>query len=76
MKVGDSFITFPDPGDNSGHGGFKGKHWIFIKTQENVEEAGRGLKYAKDNPHGKACNTSHGDTEDNFPLSMLVIQVE
>lgn len=23
LKVGDSFITFPDPGDNSGHGGFK-----------------------------------------------------
>ena len=32
LKVGDWFIFMPSPGDDSGHGGFKGAHHIFIKT--------------------------------------------
>ncbi|KKR45840.1 MAG: hypothetical protein UU22_C0023G0004 [Parcubacteria group bacterium GW2011_GWA2_40_8] len=31
LKIGDTFIAFPLPGDNSGHGGYKGAHWIFMK---------------------------------------------
>jgi len=31
LKEGDKFIGFPLEGDNDGHGGFKGTHWIFEK---------------------------------------------
>jgi len=34
LKIGDEFIDFPLPGDNAGHGGFRGGFWIFIKTEE------------------------------------------
>jgi len=34
LKVGDKFIAFPLPGDDSGHGGFKGTHHIFMKICE------------------------------------------
>ena len=76
LKIGEAFIVFPTPGDNSGHGGFKTKHWIFTKTQENVEKTERGLEYSKENPHGKAYNINHGNAEDDFPHSMLVILIE
>lgn len=33
LKIGDRFIAFPLPGDNSGHGGYKGAHWIFMKIE-------------------------------------------
>jgi len=32
LSVGDKFIVFPEPGDNEGHGGYKGTHWIFQKV--------------------------------------------
>lgn len=31
LSKGDMFIVFPIPGDNQGHGGFKGTHRIFRK---------------------------------------------
>ncbi len=34
LKVGERFICMPVPGDNHGHGGFRGVHWIFIKINE------------------------------------------
>jgi len=34
LKPGEKFISLPIPGDNSGHGGFRGTSWIFIKTEE------------------------------------------
>ena len=35
LKVGDPFIAFPVPGDNSGHGGYLRGHRLFTKT-ENI----------------------------------------
>jgi len=32
LSIGDKFIVFPEPGDNKGHGGYKGTHWIFQKV--------------------------------------------
>ncbi|MEI6672920.1 MAG: hypothetical protein WCL02_06430 [bacterium] len=32
VKEGKTFISFPLPGDNSGHGGFKRAHYLFRKT--------------------------------------------
>ncbi|MDA2935972.1 hypothetical protein MYX06_02035 [Patescibacteria group bacterium AH-259-L05] len=33
LKVGDKFIAMPLPGDDSGHGGFKGEFPIFKKIE-------------------------------------------
>jgi len=33
LKVGEAFIFFPDDGDDSGHGGFKGGGRIFTKIE-------------------------------------------
>lgn len=32
IRIKSYFIAFPDDGDDSGHGGFRGKHNVFIKT--------------------------------------------
>ncbi len=32
LEDGALFISMPLPGDNSGHGGFRGPHFIFMKT--------------------------------------------
>ena len=34
LNAGDEFIGMPVPGDNEGHGGFKGVHYIFVKIEE------------------------------------------
>jgi hypothetical protein len=34
LKEGDKFIGFPLPGDNSGYGGYKGTHYIYVKTTD------------------------------------------
>lgn len=34
LKVGERFISMPLPGDNSGHGGFRGSSWLFKKTDD------------------------------------------
>jgi len=36
LKVGDRFIAFPLPGDNKGHGGYKGIHYICQKKQKLI----------------------------------------
>jgi len=33
LNEDDKFISFPMPGDNSGHGGFLGSHWLFKKMK-------------------------------------------
>ncbi len=33
LDIGDTFILFPMPGDNSGHGGYKGGSWVFEKIK-------------------------------------------
>lgn len=34
LKVGDKYIAFPRPGDNHGHGGYLGNHFVFEKTDK------------------------------------------
>jgi len=40
LEVNDKFIAFPTPGDDDGHGGYKGVHFIFRKVSdyESVKE--------------------------------------
>ncbi len=74
LATGQQFICLPQPGDNHGHGGLKGAHWLFTKTEESVL-APEGSPYHKDFPHGRAMNNKRQVASD-FPLSMPVILVE
>jgi hypothetical protein len=38
LNVGEKFLVFPIPGDNSGHGGFLGAYWIFKKIKPSQEK--------------------------------------
>jgi hypothetical protein len=73
LKVDQKFISLPEPGDNSGHGGLKGAHYIFIKTRQRVTETESGLPYSTS--HGKAANIQRGISND-FPDSMFVILIK
>lgn len=42
LQVGDHFIGFPLPGDNSGHGGYLKGHRLFVKTDREHARDGRG----------------------------------
>ena len=75
LKVGDRFICMPCPGDNHGHGGFRGKHNLFVKTSLHITQTESGLTYAGSQPQGRAVNIARGISSD-FPYAMLVIQVE
>lgn len=35
LKIGDTFISFPSDGDDSGHGGFRKGAWLMRKTAED-----------------------------------------
>jgi hypothetical protein len=43
LAVGDHFIGFPLPGDNSGHGGYLGAHRLFVKIDDGHGNDGRGV---------------------------------
>ena len=73
LKVNQCFIFLPKPGDNHGHGGFKGSSYIFKKTQKTVAKTETGIPYFI--PHGQALNIRRNITSD-FPKSMLVLVVE
>ena len=66
LKIGDKFIAFPIPGDNHGHGGFLGRHKIFIKTRKTKGAPGG---------YNNAVMLSSGMLA-GMPESMFVIQVE
>lgn len=72
LEVGQRFIALPSPGDNSGHGGFKGVHCIYMKTRQRVVEAAPGLPYGV--PTGRAEEGDLGIWIE-FPDSMPVIIV-
>lgn len=72
LDVGQKFIGMPLPGDDHGHGGFRGAEYVFVKTDGDIAEAGHGLPYAI--PHGRAKNISRNISSD-FPHSMYVIRV-
>jgi hypothetical protein len=73
LEVGEQFISLPQPGDNQGHGGFKGSHHLFTKIRMRVTKTDSGITYAI--PHGRAVNTKHKSQSD-FPHSMPVLRVE
>jgi hypothetical protein len=77
LELGDKFICFPAPGDNDGHGGFRGVHHIYTKTHQFVANNGgkNALPYHEDYPNGRAKSVRSGVISD-LPLSMPVIQVE
>ena len=33
LEIGDKYIGFPLEGDDHGHGGYKGIHYLFIRTK-------------------------------------------
>lgn len=72
LKVGDMFISVPTPGDNDGHGGLKGAHYIFKKTEENTLTS-TGQPYGI--PTGSAVNV-HRNLISDFPHSMSVLHVQ
>lgn len=45
LELSDKFIVFPIAGDDSGHGGFKGGHYIFYKWK--YDEDGQDIFCAK-----------------------------
>lgn len=44
LTNGDHFISFPQPGDNAGHGGYLGKHHLFVKVSDTRARDGRGVE--------------------------------
>ena len=36
LPIGQKFIVLPQPGDNNGHGGLKGIHYIFKKMSNGT----------------------------------------
>ncbi|OGZ29303.1 MAG: hypothetical protein A2931_04550 [Candidatus Niyogibacteria bacterium RIFCSPLOWO2_01_FULL_45_48] len=70
LPVGSKFIVLPEPGDNSGHGGFKKAHYIFIKTSDSHTD---GVLPAH-TPQVKAINLQNGCSS-IFSSTMFVIHV-
>lgn len=69
LKVGDHFIGFPLPGDNSGHGGYLGAQNLLRKTEMKCPEG----KLEPVN-HGVAINVRRG-IPSNLPNGMPVILI-
>ena len=76
LNVGQKFICLPSPGDNEGHGGFRGTAYIFTKTHSRVMSTGGeiDLPYSLSVPHGRAMNDQRQVPSD-LPLSMPVLAV-
>ncbi len=64
IKESEKFIALPQPGDNSGHGGFKKASYIFQK-----------LRMSQGSNRENAVRVSDGTLSD-FPDSMMVLKVE
>lgn len=69
LRVYDKFICFPLPGDNSGHGGFRGMFRIFTKAHP------LGTIEMLTSPNNGRAENSKG-VSSYFPDSMLVLRVE
>jgi hypothetical protein len=66
LAVGDKFIFFPQPGDNSGHGGFRGAHYICEKLTNKFRIS--NTKLADNYRDNRGIKS-------NVPLDMPVIRV-
>lgn len=64
LEIGEHFIGWPIPGDNGGHGGYKGQNRLFVKTEMTSKEIAHS---------GVAKNGSN--VPSTFPHSMTVIRV-
>lgn len=65
LNIGDHFICFPLPGDNSGHGGYRVEHFVFVKTKADVTDMYK---------NGVGYNVQRGIAA-TFPHSMPVLKV-
>lgn len=63
LEKGDKFIGFPLDGDDSGHGGFRGAHYVFIKLSGDVGSRGENAI--------RQCD----GTLSGMPSSMKVIKI-
>lgn len=70
LERGQKFIAKPLPGDNSGHGGYAGVHYIFMKT-ESMPYPDQGIS----RPPANTVDLKRGYLS-HTPDSMLVIPVE
>jgi hypothetical protein len=67
LQVGDCFIGFPAPGDNSGHGGYLGSSNLFRKMEmKSSEEKAPVESGSAMDPRGITCH---------FPYKMAVLRV-
>ena len=64
LKEGNRFISFPLPGDNRGHGGFRGTNYIFQKLSMS------------EGSHGENSVRLIDGTLSRMPDGMLVLKVE
>ena len=72
LGVGDKFIAFPLPGDNSGHGGFRGSMNLFTKTEKSrIYYDTSKIKFGV--PTGVAID--YRGVESMLPHSMHVIKI-
>jgi len=67
LSIGDRFVALPFPGDNSGHGGFKQIHYVFMKTEKVYNYWGRDC--------GNAVSVKNGRFR-NISDKLLVIKVQ
>ena len=67
LESGERFIALPLPGDNGGHGGFRGSHQVFSKITTMFKEGHNAI--SSETQSRRKQTTSH------IPDSMLVIRV-
>ena len=67
LDVGETFIFFPDDGDDSGHGGFRGGGRLFVKIAPQLYEHGH--------THGVAREFARPDVICSTSLTAAVIRV-
>jgi hypothetical protein len=68
LKIGDKYISLPVPGDNHGHGGFKGAHYIHEKIKSVKAKIIPSL------PNNSICLENR--IFSHMPDGLLIIKVE
>lgn len=66
LEINQKFIILPSPGDNIGHGGFRGAYQLFVKTAQS------SVHY----PRAFTAKNIKNNFEIAFSSKMLVILVE
>ena len=68
LKEGERYITLPLPGDNHGHGGYRGAHYLFEKVKSGINSEDKKRPY-----NVRRINDS---TLSNHPEDMEIIRIE